>query len=141
MIPAALSSMLQQGGATSADDLLVLHAGVGGSSRRAAEGARTRALLDIWAMAKPQTRTQPELGDAFPFMADIITGGRPAATPPRDHGLFGPPRWYGKESQFPARGARPDRHTAPWSDPVCAHGAPPACNMRPARAGGISGCV
>lgn len=45
-------------------------------ARLIAEDAVWRALLDIWAMAKPQTRTQPELGDAFAFMSDVFTGGR-----------------------------------------------------------------
>lgn len=45
-------------------------------ARMKAEDALWRALLDIWAMAKPQTRTQPEIGDAFAFMSEVFGGGR-----------------------------------------------------------------
>lgn len=44
-------------------------------ARMKSQDAIWRALLDVWAMAKPQTRTQPEIGDAFAFMADVFPGG------------------------------------------------------------------
>jgi hypothetical protein len=44
-------------------------------ARMKSQDAVWRALLDVWAMAKPQTRTQPELGDAFAFMAEVFPGG------------------------------------------------------------------
>ena len=44
-------------------------------ARLKTQDALWRALVDVWAMAKPQTRTQPELGDAFAFMAEVFPGG------------------------------------------------------------------
>lgn len=50
-------------------------------ARLVAQDALWRALMDIWAMAKAQSRTQPELGTAFGFMADVFTSGSRKSAP------------------------------------------------------------
>lgn len=42
-------------------------------ARLTAQDELWRTLMDIWAMAKAQARTQPELGTAFAFMADVFS--------------------------------------------------------------------